>query len=93
MATREDTATTSKPPAVIDVDVVGDRVLATVDRGDVSISSSRDRPASLARSSRNCSTMCRRRSSSSQTSSEVVSNRTVGMRVGCYLLMVSCTTS
>ena len=37
MATRSDDTTTSQPPAVIDVDVVGDRVLATVDRGDVSI--------------------------------------------------------
>ncbi|WP_256289634.1 hypothetical protein [Halobellus inordinatus] len=37
MATRSDDTTASKPPAVIDVDVVGDRVLATVDRGDVSI--------------------------------------------------------
>ncbi|WP_256289925.1 hypothetical protein [Halobellus inordinatus] len=37
MATRSDATTTSKPPAVVDVDVVGDRVLATVDRGDVSI--------------------------------------------------------
>ncbi|RLM53711.1 hypothetical protein DVK02_12760 [Halobellus sp. Atlit-31R] len=35
-ATRSDN-TTSQPPAVIDVDVVGDRVLATVERGDIAI--------------------------------------------------------
>ncbi|WP_336025172.1 hypothetical protein [Halobellus salinisoli] len=34
METREVT-TISKPPAVIDVDVVGDHVLATAERGDI----------------------------------------------------------
>lgn len=39
MATREQTPETAAPeqPTVIDVDVVGDRVLASVERGDVAI--------------------------------------------------------
>jgi hypothetical protein len=39
MATREQTPETAAPeqPTVLDVDVVGDRVLASVDRGDVSL--------------------------------------------------------
>jgi hypothetical protein len=37
MATRSDTTTSEQPPAVIDVDVEGDRVLATVDRGEIAV--------------------------------------------------------
>ena len=39
MATREQTPETAAPeqPTVLDVDVVGDRVLVSVDRGDVSL--------------------------------------------------------
>jgi hypothetical protein len=37
MATRSDNTTSEQPPAVLDVDVEGDRVLATVDRGEIAV--------------------------------------------------------
>jgi len=37
MATTDDSAPSDQRPAVLDVDVSGDRVLATVERGEISV--------------------------------------------------------
>jgi hypothetical protein len=37
MATTDDSAPSDQPPAVLDVDVQGERVLATVERGEIAV--------------------------------------------------------
>ena len=37
MATTDDSAPSDQPPAVLDVDVQGDRVLATVEHGEIAV--------------------------------------------------------
>jgi hypothetical protein len=37
MATTDDSTASDQPPAVLDVDVQGERVLATVERGEIAV--------------------------------------------------------